>query len=56
LSASQRRHNVLERCVTDDEQVNIARRSELTTGRRPEHERHDNALAECCERLAEHVG
>ena len=56
LSASQRRHDALERRVTDDEEVDVARRAELTTGRRPEHERHEHALAERCERVAEHVG
>jgi hypothetical protein len=56
LSASQRRHDALERCVTDDEQVDVARRPELTTGRRPEHQRHEHAFAQWCERLAEYVG
>jgi hypothetical protein len=56
LSASQRSHDALERRVTDDEEVDVARRAELTTGRRTEHERHEHALAERCEGLAEHVG
>ena len=56
LSASQRRHDALERRVTDNEEVDVARRTELTTSRRPEHERHEHALAERCKRLAEHVG
>ena len=55
LSATQRRHDALERRVTDNEEVDVARRAELTTRRRPEHERRDHALAEWCERLAEHV-
>jgi hypothetical protein len=56
LSASQRRHDVLERWVTDDEQVDVARGFELTTGRGPEHERHEHALAEGCQRLTQQVG
>ena len=56
LSASQRRHDALERRVTDNQEVDVARRAELTTSRRPKHERHEHALAERCERLAEHVG
>jgi len=56
LSASQRRYDALERRVTDNEEVDVARRAQLTTGRRPEHERHEHALAEWCERLPEHVG
>lgn len=56
LSASQRRHNVPERCITDDEQVDVARGFELTTGRGPEHERHEHALAEGRQRLTQQVG
>ena len=56
LSASQRRHDALERRVTDNEEVDVARRAELTTSRRPKHERHKHALAGWCECLAEDVG
>ena len=56
LSATQSRHDALERRVTYNQEVDVARCAELTTGRRPEHERHDHALAEWCERLPEHVG
>lgn len=46
LSASQSRHNFLERCVTDDEQVDVAGGAEFATGRGPEDERRPNLRAE----------
>ena len=52
LSASQTRHNILEGCVTHDEQVDVARSPELATGRGPENERHEHALSEGRQRLA----
>jgi len=56
LRARQRTHNVLERCVTDDEEVDVARRFELATGCGSEHERHQYALAEGRQRLPQQIG
>jgi hypothetical protein len=56
LTASKRSYDALEWRVTDDEEVDVARRAKLTTGRRTEHERDEHALAEWRECLAEHVG
>ena len=48
LSASQRRHDVLERRVTDDEQVDVAGGAEFTTGGGAEDERRPHPRAERC--------
>ena len=56
LSTSQRRHDVLERCVTDDQQVNVAAGAEFTTGGGAEHKGHEHALAEGSQRLSEQIG
>ncbi len=56
LSASQRRHDVLERRVTDDEQVDVAGGAEFATGGGAEYKRHQHALAEGGQRLSEQIG
>lgn len=56
LSASQRRHDVLERRVTDDQQVDVAGGAKFTTGGGAEYKRHQHALAEGSQRLSEQIG
>lgn len=56
LSASQRRHDVLERRVTDDEHVDVAGGAEFTTGGGAEYKRHQHALAEGRQRLSKQIG
>jgi len=56
LSASQGGDDVLEQCVTDNEQVNVARGPQLPAGGRPEHERHADATAKRGQRLTQEIG
>ena len=56
LGASQRSHDVLERRVTDDEQIDVAGGTKFTTGGGAEDKRHQHALAEGSQRLSEQIG
>ncbi len=55
LSATQGCHDVLERRVTDDEQVDVAGGTEFTTGRGSEYKRRQHAPAEGSQRLSEQI-
>lgn len=55
LSASKRRHNVLERRVADNKQVDVACGAEFATGCRTEDERQAYPPAEWRKRLAEQI-
>ena len=55
LRSSQRFHHLLERCISDYEQVDVAGRAEIAADRRAEDQCHEHTLAEWRERLTEHV-
>lgn len=55
LGGRNRVHNILERCVTDHQEIDVACRAELVSRRRPEHERDSNPVAERRNRVAEDV-
>ena len=55
LSASQSRHNFLERCVTDDEQVDIAGGAEFASGDGAKDARRQHPRAERRQRLTEQI-
>lgn len=56
LCLCQRCHDILKRCVPDDQQVDVTGGAELAPGARAEHEGDQHALAEWGESLTEHVG
>jgi hypothetical protein len=56
LCCCQRAHNILKRCVPDDQQVDVTGGAEFTAGSGAEHESDLHAFTEWFEGLAEHVG
>jgi hypothetical protein len=55
LCSGQRSHYILEQCVADDQQVDVAGGAEFTAGSRAEHECDQHASAEWFQGVAEHV-
>jgi hypothetical protein len=55
LDRGERMHDVLEWSLANDEQIDVARRAELTARRRPEHECHVDAITKRREPLAKDI-
>ena len=55
LRARQRFNDLLERCLPDHKEVDVAGGAELTPRRRTEDQGHEHTFAQWCERLTDHV-